>query len=357
MTTTGERVMQLSCPTPVLRYDTVLMAHGGGGRLSQELLDRIFFPAFQNETLQRAEDQATLPAPQPGQKLAMTTDAFVVNPLFFPGGDVGQLAIHGTLNDLAVGGARPRYIAAAFVMEEGLKVNDLQRIVASMAAACREDNVQVVCGDTKVVEQGKGDGVFITTTGIGVVEASSTLSISTATPGDQILVSGTLGDHGVSIMSLREGLQFETALKSDTASLVSLVHTLLEALPAGSVRCMRDPTRGGLASTLNEIASASKVGIQINERAVPVRPEVHGACEMLGLDPLYVANEGKLVAVVTPGVAPQALEILQAHPLGRSAARIGEVVKSPPGVVSARSAIGGERTVPMISGEQLPRIC
>jgi len=287
--------------------------------------------------------------------VAFTTDSFVVRPLFFPGGDIGRLAVHGTVNDLAVGGARPMYLSAAFILEEGLPLVDLQRIVASMRAACREAGVALVTGDTKVVDRGKGDGVFITTSGIGLVPEGRSLSIHAARPGDRILVSGTLGDHGIAIMSVREGLEFETVLESDTASLAGLTEAILEACP--STRCMRDPTRGGLSSALNELAAASRVGVELDEAAVPLRPEVRGACEMLGLDPLYVANEGKLIAVVPPEDAERVLAAMRAHPLGRNAALIGEVVAGHPGMVILRSRVGGERVVTLLAGEQLPRIC
>jgi hydrogenase expression/formation protein HypE len=259
------------------------------------------------------------------------------------------------VNDLAVGGARPLYLAAAFILEEGLPLTDLQRIVASMRAACAETGVTLVTGDTKVVDRGKGDGVFITTSGIGLVPDGVKLSIAAARPGDRVLVSGTVGDHGVAILSVREGLEFETELRSDTAPLADLTRAMLAACPA--IRCMRDPTRGGVSSALNELAEASRVGVELREDAIPLRPEVRGACEMLGLDPLYVANEGKLIAVVPPEDAERVLAVMRNHPLGRDAADIGAVVADHPGLVTLRSVVGGERVVPMISGEQLPRIC
>ncbi len=288
-------------------------------------------------------------------RLAFTTDSFVVRPLFFPGGDIGKLAVHGTVNDLAVGGAVPCYLAAAFILEEGLPLTDLQRIVASMRQACQEAGVSLVTGDTKVVDRGKGDGVFITTTGIGFVPAGRSLSIRNARPGDRVLLSGTIGDHGITIMSVREGIEFETVLESDSAALNGLTETMLAVCP--SIRCMRDPTRGGLSSALNELAAASNVGVRLAESAIPVRPEVHAACEMLGLDPLYVANEGKLMAAVPADAAEAVLAAMRQHPRGRDAAIIGEVVAEHPGMVIQRSLVGGERVVTLLAGEQLPRIC
>jgi hydrogenase expression/formation protein HypE len=327
--------------------------------LTAELIQRLFVPAFGNEVLAALEDQATVrlggdngvKAP----RLAFTTDAFVVRPLFFPGGDIGRLAVHGTVNDLAVGGARPLFLAAAFILEEGLPLDDLRRIVASMRAACDEAGVTLVTGDTKVVDRGKGDQVFITTSGIGLVPEGRSLSIRSARPGDRIVVSGTIGDHGIAIMSVREGIAFETVLESDTAPLTDLVRVMLDACP--TIRAMRDPTRGGVSSALNELADASHVGVTLDEAAIPIRAEVRGACEMLGLDPLYVANEGKLIAVVPEQDAERLVAVMQRHPLGRNAALIGRVVAEHPGMVTLRSLIGGERVVTLLSGEQLPRIC
>ena len=368
-----------SCPLPQGQYDRVLLGHGSGGWLTADLIQRLFVPGFGNDVLAALEDQATLSLDcrlqiadcrlkdgssgaksaisnlQSAIKIAFTTDSFVVRPIFFPGGDIGRLAVHGTVNDLAVGGARPLFLSAAFILEEGLALADLQRIVASMRAACTEAGVMLVTGDTKVVDRGKGDQIFITTSGIGLVPEGRSLSIHAARPGDRILVSGTLGDHGIAIMSVREGIEFETVLESDTAPLSDLTQVMLEACPA--IRCMRDPTRGGLSSALNELAAASKVGVRLTESAVPVRPEVRGACEMLGLDPLYVANEGKLIAVVPAAAADHVLEVMRTHPLGRNAALIGEVVADHPGMVTMKSLIGGERVVTLLAGEQLPRIC
>jgi hydrogenase expression/formation protein HypE len=362
-----------TCPVPRSQYDHVLLGHGSGGRLTAELIQRVFLPGFVSEVLAALEDQATLAWPfsreaQPSAeraplrvaatqspRIAFTTDSFVVRPLFFPGGDIGKLAVHGTVNDLAVGGAIPRYLAAAFILEEGLALADLGRIVNSMREACDAAGVDLVTGDTKVVDRGKGDQVFITTTGIGIVPEGRLLSIHHARPGDRILVSGTLGDHGIAIMSVREGIEFETVLESDTAPLAGLTEAMLHECPA--VRCMRDPTRGGLSSALNELAVASQVGVKLNESAIPIRPEVHAACEMLGLDPLYVANEGKLIAVVPADDADRVLGVMKRHPLGRDAAIIGEVVADHPGLVLLRSVVGGERVVTLLAGEQLPRIC
>jgi hydrogenase expression/formation protein HypE len=343
-----------SCPLPHSNYDHVLLGHGSGGGLTNELIRRVFLPGFQNQTLAALEDQATL-CLDGGLRLAFTTDSFVIRPIFFPGGDIGRLAVHGTVNDLAVGGAQPRFLSAAFILEEGLPLADLKRIVTSMREACAESGVSLVTGDTKVVDRGKGDQVFITTSGIGVIPEGRSLSIHFARPGDKIIVSGTIGDHGITIMSVREGIEFETLLESDCASLADLTQVMLETCP--SIRCMRDPTRGGLSSALNELADASKVGVRINEPALPVRAEVKAACEMLGLDPMYVANEGKLIAVVPSQECEKLLATMRNHPLGRNAAVIGDVVADHPGMVVMKSLVGGERVVMLLSGEQLPRIC
>ena len=326
-----------TCPVPQSRYDRILLGHGSGGSLTADLIRKVFLPGFSNPVL------------------AFTTDSFVVKPLFFPGGDIGSLAVHGTVNDLAVGGARPKYLSAAFILEEGLPIDDLRRIVQSMRQACDAAGVLLVTGDTKVVDRGKGDQLFITTTGIGLVPAGRNLSISSARPGDVILISGTIGDHGITIMSVREGIEFETVLESDSASLAELTEAMLAACP--TIRCMRDPTRGGVSSALNELADASGVGVRLRESAIPVRREVKGACEMLGLDPLYVANEGKLLAVVPAGEADALLAAMRAHPLGKNAAIIGQIVADHPGSLVLNTLIGGERIVTMLSGEQLPRIC
>lgn len=346
-----------TCPIPRSQYDRIVLGHGSGGGLTNDLIRRVFVPGFENRTLAAMEDQATVEVGgmTGGARVAFTTDSFVVKPIFFPGGDIGKLAVHGTVNDLAVGGAVPMFLSAAFILEEGLPLDDLRRIVASMRQACDEAGVTLVTGDTKVVDRGKGDQVFITTSGVGVVPAGRSLSIRSARPGDRILVSGTVGDHGIAIMSVREGIEFETVLESDSAALNGLTATMLEACP--EIRCMRDPTRGGLSSALNELAEASGVGVRIRQAVVPMRPEVSGACEMLGLDPLYVANEGKLIAVVAPNEAGRVLAAMRGHPLGREAAEIGEVVVDHVGMVVMESLVGGERVVTMLAGEQLPRIC
>ncbi len=349
---------QATCPLPISRHTHVLLGHGSGGTLSAELIRRLFLPALGIEPNTVLEDQAAIDlgeTSEPVSGLAFTTDSFVVKPLFFPGGDIGKLAVHGTVNDLAVGGATPLVLSAAFILEEGLPLEDLRRIAESMRIACDEANVRLVTGDTKVVDRGKGDGLFVTTAGIGLLPPGQRLSITAARPGDRVLVSGTLGDHGVAILSVREGLEFETELRSDTAPLHDLTQTMLRA--CSEIRCMRDPTRGGLASTLHELAEASRVGVALTESAIPLRREVHAACEMLGLDPLHVANEGKLIAVVPAEHAEQLLAAMRAHPLGRNAAEIGEITSEHPGMVVMRTKIGGRRVVAMLAGEQLPRIC
>ena len=346
----------LTCPLPKYEYDRILLGHGSGGGLSADLMRRVFLAGYGNEVLARMEDQATLMVGGNGTgRLAFTTDSFVVKPLFFPGGDIGKLAVHGTVNDLAVGGAEPLFLSAAFILEEGLPLTDLEKIVRSMREACAEAGVELVTGDTKVVDRGKGDGVFITTSGIGRVMEGVNLSIRSARPGDKIIVSGTIGDHGIAIMSVREGIEFETVLESDSAPLNGLVKAILGA--SRRVRAMRDPTRGGVSSTLNELAQASGVGVRVIEDALPIKPEVRGACEMLGLDPLYVANEGKLIAVVPAEDAEKVLAAMRGHPLGKDAVVIGEVVDDHAGMVVMRSVVGGERVVTMLAGEQLPRIC
>jgi len=328
----------------------VEMRHGAGGRDMAELIARLFVAAFGEGG---EEDQAVLALP-PG-RVALSTDGFVIAPLFFPGGDIGSLAVNGTVNDIAMGGAEPVALTAGFILEEGFPLADLARIVASMAQAARAAGVRIVTGDTKVVERGKGDGVFITTAGIGVVAGGLALSVRAARPGDALIVSGTMGDHGVAVMATRAGFDFETEVVSDCAALNGLAAALLAAAPG--TRAMRDPTRGGLAAVLNEIAQASGVGMVIREAAVPVHPAVRGACELLGLDPLYVANEGKLVAVVPPDQAAAALAALRAHPLGQEAAVIGTVRADPDRFVEMETAFGGKRMVDWIAGEQLPRIC
>jgi hydrogenase expression/formation protein HypE len=335
------------------RAGCVDMTHGSGGRAMAQLVDELFLRAFDNEWLRALNDQAAFTVP--GRRMVMSTDSHVVSPLFFPGGDIGSLAVHGTINDVAMAGAEPLYLAAGFVLEEGFPLGELRRIVESMAAAARAARVPVVCGDTKVVQKGKGDGVFITTTGVGVVPEGVEISGDRARPGDRILVSGTVGDHGVAILSHREHLAFETTIRSDSAALHGLVAAMLADVPG--IHCLRDPTRGGLATTLNELARQSGVGMRLDEAAIPVAPEVAAACELLGLDPLYVANEGKLVAICAEEDAGRLLEAMCAHPLGRNAALIGEVVEDPRRFVQMRTALGGQRIVDWLTGEPLPRIC
>jgi hydrogenase expression/formation protein HypE len=329
------------------------MTHGSGGRAMAQLIDELFLAEFDNPWLREANDQARLP--QPAGRLVMATDSHVVSPLFFPGGDIGCLSVHGTVNDVAMAGARPLYLSAGFILEEGYPLADLRRIVRSMAAAAREAGVAIVTGDTKVVEKGKGDGVFINTTGVGVVPEGVDVSGANARAGDAILLSGTIGDHGVAIMSQRENLTFETTILSDTAALHGLVAAMVAVVP--TLHCLRDPTRGGLATTLNEIARQSGVGMRLQEAAIPVRPEVAAACEFLGLDPLYVANEGKLVAICAEADAERLLGAMRAHPQGRNAARIGTVVPDAHHFVQMETAFGGRRMVDWLAGEQLPRIC
>jgi hydrogenase expression/formation protein HypE len=342
-----------SCPVPLASKDSVLLGHGSGGKLSAELVRDLFLPAFHNPVLGRLDDQAIVSVN--GCRLAFTTDSFVVKPLFFPGGDIGSLAVHGTINDLAMGGAQPLFLSVAFIIEEGLSMEVLRRVVDSLRRAAQDSGVQVVTGDTKVVEKGSGDGLFINTSGIGLVPAGLDLSAGRARPGDSILLSGTLGDHGITILGQREGLEFESAVTSDSAPLHSLVARMLDA--GAGFRCFRDPTRGGLSSALNEIAAQSNVGIELDERAIPVREEVRGACELLGLDPLYVANEGKLIAIVEPGAAEDVLRAMRGHPLGAQAAIVGSVTGAHPGLVTMRTPFGTTRIVDMLAGDQLPRIC
>lgn len=336
-----------------LAHGRIDMTHGSGGRAMAQLVDELFAPAFRNDYLAQGNDQAILPPP--GGRLAIATDSHVISPLFFPGGDIGSLSVHGTVNDLAMGGATPLYLSAGFILEEGLPLADLKRIVDSMAAAARDAGVRIVTGDTKVVERGHGDGVYISTTGIGVVADGVQLCGSQARPGDAILVSGTLGEHGMAVMSQRENLGFASPIVSDSAALHTLAAALMAASPG--LRLMRDPTRGGLATTLNEIARQSGVGMQLQEDAIPLQPAVRAACEFLGLDPLYVANEGKLIAVCPAAEADAALAALRAHPLGRHAANIGQVVADPHHFVRVRTPFGGERLLDWLAGEMLPRIC
>ncbi|WP_029007149.1 hydrogenase expression/formation protein HypE [Azospirillum halopraeferens] len=332
---------------------SVDMSHGSGGKAMAQLVREMFAAAFANPFLDQGNDQAAFDPP--AGRMVVTTDGFVVSPLFFPGGDIGSLAVHGTVNDVAMAGARPLYLTAGFILEEGFPLADLGRIVDAMAAAARAAGVPIVTGDTKVVERGKGDGVFITTTGLGVVPDGVAPSGDRARPGDVVLVNGTMGDHGVAIMSTRENLAFDTAIVSDSAALHTLVAGMVAAVP--DVHVLRDPTRGGLATTLNEIAHQSGVGMLIREADIPVRNEVAAACELLGLDPLYVANEGKLIAVCAPEEADRLLAAMRAHPLGRDAAVIGTVHEDPHHFIQMETRFGGRRIVDWLSGEQLPRIC
>ena len=347
------RVRRLFAGRLDFEHGQVELSHGSGGRAMAQLIEELFAAAFRNPWLDQRNDQACLDLP-PG-RIALTTDSYVVSPLFFPGGDIGSLAVHGTVNDLAMAGARPLHLSAGFILEAGFPLADLQRIVESMAGAARAAGVSIVTGDTKVVERGKGDGVFINTTGIGVIPEGIQLSGDRARPGDSILLSGTLGDHGVAVMSQRAGLEFETSLQSDSAALHELVAVMIAAAPG--LRCLRDPTRGGLAATLNELATQSGVGMHIREAAIPIRAEVAAACELLGLDPLYVANEGKLVAICPPEDAERALAAMRVHPLGAAAAIIGTVRKDSHRFVTMETVFGGNRLVDWLSGEQLPRIC
>lgn len=394
-----ERAMTLNfaswtCPLPLKHYPTVVMGHGSGGKMMADLIQHLFAPLFDNDLLaqlgdstvisvsqiaeglwpvsgDRSDVQSAIGNQQSAIRLAFTTDSFVVSPLVFPGGDIGELAVNGTVNDLAMSGAKPLFLSAGFILEEGLPMNTLGQIATSVANACREAGVQLVAGDTKVVNKGHGDGLYINTSGIGLIPSGVNIAANRAQAGDAVIVSGTMGDHGMAIMSVREGLEFETVIESDTAPLNGLVEAMLAATRGGEagehagspqrgdspIHCLRDATRGGLAAVLNELAAASKVGIEFDERLVPVRPEVHAACEMLGLDPMYTANEGKLVALVPAACAEAVLAAMRAHPFGESAVRIGSVVADHPGLVVARTGIGGSRVVDLPAGELLPRIC
>ena len=342
-------------PVRRLLDEHVTLAHGAGGKSSHALIEALFLPALGNPVLEPLADGAVFQPNGSGSRLAFSTDSYVVRPLFFPGGDIGELAVNGTVNDLAMCGARPLFLSAGFIVEEGFRTDDLGRIAASMGRAAREAGVAVATGDTKVVERGKADGVYVNTAGVGVLERTVELSVTAIRPGDRVLVSGTLGDHGMAIMIARGELELEVELESDTAALAPLVDALLDA--TDGVRMLRDPTRGGLATVLAELALGAELGIALDERALPIRPEVNGACEILGIDPLYVANEGKLVAVVAPGAADAALTALRGHPLGREAALVGEVREEPPGLVMLETAFGGSRVVDMLAGDPLPRIC
>ncbi len=362
-----------TCPRPLQNYPTIVMGHGAGGRMMADLIEHLFAPAFDNEWLGQMGDSTVIgnslfDNSLPGNtstvnsSIAFTTDSFVVSPLFFPGGNIGELAVYGTINDLAMRGAKPLFLSAGFILEEGLPMETLGNIVTFMAQACKKAGVKIATGDTKVVQKGHGDGIYINTSGIGVIRAGVDIGPANAKPGDVVLVSGTIGDHGIAIMSVREGLTFQTEIQSDTAPLNGLVEVMLEASKVSKtsqvcIHCLRDATRGGLAAVLNELAGSSKVGIEFDERQVPLRPEVNAACEMLGLDPFYVANEGKLVAIVPEEVSDQVLAAMRTHEYGQDAAIIGRVVSDHPGLVTARTSIGGMRVVDVPAGELLPRIC
>jgi hydrogenase expression/formation protein HypE len=342
-----------ACPAPILDHKTIVLGHGSGGKLSHQLVQKMILPAFRNPALEAQHDGAVLA--MHGGRIAFSTDSYVVNPIFFPGGNIGDLAVNGTVNDLAMCGARPQYLSASFIIEEGLSMDDLWRIVCSMSGAAKAAGVLLVTGDTKVVDRGKGDKIFINTSGIGVVPQDVNIDPALANPGDVIIVSGPVASHGMAIMSVREGLEFETAIESDTAPLNGLVERILSVNP--DIHVLRDPTRGGVAGVLNEIAEKSRTGIVIDEVSLPVRDDVRGACEILGLDPLYVANEGRLIVFVPRSEAGQMLDEMRAHASGRESVIIGEVVPDHPGLVVMRTRIGGSRVVDMLSGEQLPRIC
>ncbi len=342
-----------TCPVPLRNYPNIVMGHGAGGKMMNDLIRHLFAAEFGNALLGQMADATTFDLA--GRRLAFTTDSFVVSPLFFPGGDIGELAVNGTINDLAMSGAKPLYLSAGFILEEGLPMETLGRIARSMARACEAADVQIAAGDTKVVNKGHGDGVYINTTGIGILEAGIQIGPDRAQPGDAVIVSGTMGDHGIAVMSVREGLTFETEIRSDTAPLHGLVQSMLRAAP--DLHCLRDLTRGGLGAVLNELAGTSNVGIEFHETRVPVKGAVLAACEMLGLDPLFIANEGKLVAFVPQSQAQQCLQAMRNHPVGGDAAIIGSVVTDHRGMVIAKTAIGGSRIVDLPAGELLPRIC
>lgn len=342
-----------TCPAPLRDHPRVVMGHGGGGMLSAELVEHIFAPAFGGQVLSALADSATVTLG--GARLAFSTDSFVVRPLFFPGGSIGDLAVNGTVNDLAMSGARAAYLSCGFILEEGVEMSLVARVAEALGAAARTAGVEIATGDTKVVESGHGDGIYINTAGIGLVPDGVDIRPQRAEPGDVVIVSGPIGVHGVAVMSVREGLEFGIRIESDCAALGGLVQAMLDVTP--DLHVLRDPTRGGLAAALNEIARAASVGVLLQERAIPVPPEVANACAILGLDPFYVANEGKLVAFVPRPHADAVLAAMRAHPLGAQAAVIGECVDSHPGMVVARTGLGGTRVVDLPIGEQLPRIC
>lgn len=343
----------LACPIPISEYEKVLLAHGGGGTLSHKLIQKMFLSQFDNPLLNAEHDGAVFEVD--GKRFAFSTDSYVVQPIFFPGGDIGELAVNGTVNDLCMCGAKPLYISAGFILEEGFPMEDLWKIVQSMQHAAKKAGVQIVTGDTKVVDKGKGDKIFINTSGIGVIDAGINISPLNAKVGDAILLNGRIADHGIAIMSAREGLTFDTAVESDTAALNELVDAMFKA--SNNIHVLRDPTRGGIASALNEIAMTANIGIHIEEDKIPITEDVKGACEILGLDPLYIANEGKLLAFVSADDAENLLKAMHSHPLGKEAQIIGKVVAEHPKSVVMKTTIGSLRIVDMLSGEQLPRIC
>jgi hydrogenase expression/formation protein HypE len=341
------------CPLPLRDYPNIILGHGGGGKLSAELVEHLFLPAFANEQLSSLGDSAVFSVN--GSRLAVSTDSFVVQPLFFPGGNIGELAVNGTVNDISMSGAKPIFLTAGFIIEEGLPMAVLAQVVASMAAAAKKAGVIIIAGDTKVVDKGHGDGLFINTSGMGLVPAGLDIGPNKARPGDVVIVSGTIGDHGMAVMSVREGLQFETAISSDCAALNGLIANMLAV--TNDIHVLRDPTRGGVASALNEIAQSSQVGIVLAERTLPVKTAVRSACELLGMDPIFVANEGKLLAIVPPEQAEPVLIAMQRHPLGQDSAIIGQITAQNPGLLVVQTALGSKRIVTMQIGEQLPRIC
>ena len=345
--------MSWTCPLPLRDYPNIVLGHGGGGKLSAELVENLFLPAFRNSVIENLGDSAVLRVP--AGRLAFSTDTYVVHPLFFPGGSIGDLAVNGTVNDLAMSGARPAYLSAGFIIEEGLPMTTLAQIVECMRAAADKAGVQIVTGDTKVVEKGHGDGCYINTAGIGIVPEGRDVGPARAKVGDAIIVSGTIGDHGMAIMSVREGLEFDTIIQSDSAALHDLVEAIFTA--SNGIHVLRDPTRGGLASSLNEIAAQSQVGMALNEEKLPVKPDVQSACELLGMDPIYIANEGKLIAIVSQSEGQAVLHAMRRHPLGVDSEIIGVVVSERPGMVTVKTKIGGTHVIPMQIGEQLPRIC
>ena len=351
--TAASQPLTASCPLPITSHKEIVLAHGSGGRLSQQLIQQVVLPHFRNDLLAPLHDGAIISLN--GTRLAFSTDSFVVNPIFFPGGDIGTLAVHGTVNDLAMCGARPHYLSASFIIEEGLPMEEFRQIVQSMSEAAGMAGVTLVTGDTKVVDRGKADRIFINTSGIGFIPEGINIHPARAQAGDKVIVSGPIAVHGIAIMSVREGLEFETEIASDTAALNRLVEVMLAASP--DIHVLRDPTRGGITSALMEIAQTANVGMHLHEANIPISEEVKGACEILGLDPLYVANEGKLIAILPPTDADRVLAAMRAHPLGREAAIIGEVTDEHPGMVLMRTRVGGTRVVDMLSGEQLPRIC